>query len=63
MTGSDSLSPLRLAGALLSFVGVAVVIESGPGFGGKTLDAAQKREAEIKRWPRAKKAALAAFKF
>jgi drug/metabolite transporter (DMT)-like permease len=32
MTGSDSLSPLRLAGALLSFVGVAVVIESGPGF-------------------------------
>ena len=32
MTGADSLSPLRLAGALLSFVGVAVVIESGPGF-------------------------------
>ena len=32
LTGSDSLSPLRLAGALLSFVGVAVVIESGPGF-------------------------------
>ena len=32
MTGSDSLSPMRLAGALLSFVGVAVVIESGPGF-------------------------------
>lgn len=32
LTGADSLSPLRLAGALLSFVGVAVVIESGPGF-------------------------------
>lgn len=32
MTGADSLSPLRLAGAVLSFVGVAVVIESGPGF-------------------------------
>ena len=32
LTGADSLSPLRLAGALLSFAGVAVVIESGPGF-------------------------------
>jgi drug/metabolite transporter (DMT)-like permease len=32
MTGADSLSPVRLAGAVLSFVGVAVVIESGPGF-------------------------------
>jgi drug/metabolite transporter (DMT)-like permease len=32
LTGSDSLSPLRLAGALLSFVGVAIVIGSGPGF-------------------------------
>ena len=32
LTGSDSLSPLRLAGALLAFAGVAVVIESGPGF-------------------------------
>jgi drug/metabolite transporter (DMT)-like permease len=31
-TGSDSLSPTRFAGALLSFVGVAIVIESGPGF-------------------------------
>lgn len=32
LSGSDSLSPMRMAGALLSFVGVAVVIESGPGF-------------------------------
>lgn len=32
MTGSDTLSPMRLLGALLSFVGVAIVIESGPGF-------------------------------
>jgi drug/metabolite transporter (DMT)-like permease len=32
MTGADSLSPMRLAGAVLSFVGVAVVIGSGPGF-------------------------------
>jgi len=31
-TGSDTLSPTRLAGAVLSFVGVAIVIGSGPGF-------------------------------
>jgi len=31
-TGADTLSPTRLGGALLSFVGVAVVIGSGPGF-------------------------------
>ena len=31
-TGADTLSPTRLAGALLSFAGVAVVIGSGPGF-------------------------------
>jgi drug/metabolite transporter (DMT)-like permease len=31
-TGSDTLSRTRLAGALLSFAGVAVVIGSGPGF-------------------------------
>jgi drug/metabolite transporter (DMT)-like permease len=31
-TGADTLSPTRLGGALLSFLGVAVVIGSGPGF-------------------------------
>ena len=31
-TGADTLSPLRLAGAMLSFLGVAIVIGSGPGF-------------------------------
>ena len=31
-SGSDTLSPTRLAGAVLSFVGVAIVIGSGPGF-------------------------------
>jgi len=31
-TGADTLSPTRLAGAILSFLGVAVVIGSGPGF-------------------------------
>lgn len=31
-SGADTLSPTRLAGALLSFAGVAVVIGSGPGF-------------------------------
>ena len=32
MTGADTLSPARLAGAILSFLGVAIVIGSGPGF-------------------------------
>jgi EamA-like transporter family. len=32
VTGADTLSRTRLAGALLSFAGVAVVIGSGPGF-------------------------------
>ena len=32
MTGADTLSPTRLAGAILSFLGVAIVIGSGPGF-------------------------------
>jgi drug/metabolite transporter (DMT)-like permease len=32
LSGADTLSPTRLAGALLSFAGVAVVIGSGPGF-------------------------------
>ena len=31
-TGADTLSPMRMAGAILSFLGVAVVIGSGPGF-------------------------------
>ena len=31
VAGSDVLTPLKLAGALISFVGVAIVIASGPG--------------------------------